>query len=189
MFMDDMNVLLQNAVLGPLSNSRSRNRASTKRSNNSNQSNSSPSHAQLTACTSRSEATTSQRNPYADAQSGSNVGSSSPLSPQPKSFLPLDVIEDIKNQLKDIAKQLKDLDEKVNWMEYSITNHNYRIKELESMINYDGPQDDTPSYALNSYSNDAGWNYHPDINDNNNNNSYFSPIPANPNFSAPFLRN
>ncbi|PKK58061.1 hypothetical protein RhiirC2_796921 [Rhizophagus irregularis] len=116
----------------------------------SDRSNSGPSHAQLTARTSRSEATTSQRNPHAEAQSGSNVGPSSPPFSQPKSSLPPDVIEEIKKQLKDIAKQLKDLDKKVTWMEYFITDHNYRIKEFKSMMNYDGPQDDTPSYAPTS---------------------------------------
>uniref|UniRef100_U9SM86 RRM domain-containing protein n=1 Tax=Rhizophagus irregularis (strain DAOM 181602 / DAOM 197198 / MUCL 43194) TaxID=747089 RepID=U9SM86_RHIID len=168
------------------SNSRSRNRTFTERSNNPNRPNSSLSRVQLTARSSRNEDTTSQRNPHANAQSGSNAGPSFTPSSQPKSFLPPDVIEDIKNQLKDIAKQLHDLDEKVNWMECSITDHDYRIKELESTMNYDGSQDNSPSYTPNSYFNDAGWDYHQDIDDNNNNNnnnSSFSPIPANPNFS------
>ncbi|PKB96220.1 hypothetical protein RhiirA5_435218 [Rhizophagus irregularis] len=109
------------------------------------------------ARTSHSEASPSQRKSHANAQLGSNF--------------------------KEIAKQLKDLDEKVNWMEYSITDHDYCIKELESMMNYDGPRDDSPSYVPNSYSNDAGWDYHQDIDDNNNNNSSFSSTLANPNFS------
>ncbi|PKK65571.1 hypothetical protein RhiirC2_785958 [Rhizophagus irregularis] len=54
-------------------------------------------------------------------------------------------------------------------MEYSITDYDYLIKELELMMNYD-------DHAPNSYSNDAGWdNCYQDFNDNN---SFFSPVQA-----------
>ncbi|PKB93730.1 hypothetical protein RhiirA5_440480 [Rhizophagus irregularis] len=43
-------------------------------------------------------------------------------------------------------------------MEYSITDYDYCIRELESMISYDGPPDNAFSYAPDSYPNDAGWN-------------------------------
>ncbi|GBC53810.2 hypothetical protein GLOIN_2v1770668 [Rhizophagus irregularis DAOM 181602=DAOM 197198] len=89
----------------------------------------------------------------------SNNTSSDPSSlpsPQPKHSLPPDIIEDLKKQLKNIAQQLCALDEKVSWMEYSIINHDYRIRELKSMMNYDDPPDNTTSYAPNFYSNDAG---------------------------------
>ncbi|PKC55781.1 hypothetical protein RhiirA1_475030 [Rhizophagus irregularis] len=133
----------------------------------------------------RSDIANSQHNANANVQSGFISGFSSPPSSQPMSSLPPDVIEELKSQLKDIAQQLKDLDEKVNWMEYSITDHDYRIKELESMMNYDDPPDNTSSHAPNFYSNDASWDYQQDLNNNNNNNIISSPSPvhADSNFS------
>ncbi|GBC50299.2 hypothetical protein GLOIN_2v1770668 [Rhizophagus irregularis DAOM 181602=DAOM 197198] len=167
------------------SNSRSHNRFSIDRSKNPNQSNFGSSHARPPVHGSRSDAINSQRNANANAQSGSNSGHFSSPSPQHQSSLPLDVIDEIKKQPKDIAQQLKDLDEKVIWMEYSITDDDYCIKELESMMNYDDPPEDTPSYAPNSYPNDAGWDYQtdPDNNNNINNTSSFSPVHADSNFS------
>uniref|UniRef100_U9TXX7 Uncharacterized protein n=1 Tax=Rhizophagus irregularis (strain DAOM 181602 / DAOM 197198 / MUCL 43194) TaxID=747089 RepID=U9TXX7_RHIID len=58
---------------------------------------------------------------------------------QPKPSLPPNVIEELKIQLNDIAQQLK----KVSWMEYFITDHEYCIRKLKSMLNYDGPPDNT----------------------------------------------
>ncbi|PKC09404.1 hypothetical protein RhiirA5_415722 [Rhizophagus irregularis] len=167
------------------SNSHSHNRFSIDRSKNPNQSNFGSSHARPPVHGSRSDAINSQRNANANAQSGSNSGHFSSPSPQHQSSLPLDVIDEIKKQPKDIAQQLKDLDEKVIWMEYSITDDDYCIKELESMMNYDDPPEDTPSYAPNSYPNDAGWDYQtdPDNNNNINNTSSFSPVHADSNFS------
>ncbi|GET53206.1 hypothetical protein GLOIN_2v1770668 [Rhizophagus irregularis DAOM 181602=DAOM 197198] len=167
------------------SNSRSHNRTVTDRSNNSNRSIFSPSPARPHVRAPRSDIANSQHNANANVQSGFISGFSSPPSSQPMSSLPPDVIEELKSQLKDIAQQLKDLDEKVNWMEYSITDHDYRIKELESMMNYDDPPDNTSSHAPNFYSNDASWDYQQDLNNNNNNNIISSPSPvhADSNFS------
>ncbi|PKC56985.1 hypothetical protein RhiirA1_473204 [Rhizophagus irregularis] len=47
--------------------------------------------------------------------------------------------QELKIQLNDIAQQLK----KVSWMEYFITDHEYCIRKLKSMLNYDGPPDNT----------------------------------------------
>ncbi|EXX62750.1 hypothetical protein RirG_158830 [Rhizophagus irregularis DAOM 197198w] len=70
-------------------------------------------------------------------------------------------------------------------MECSITDHDYRIKELESMMNYDGPPDNTSSQAPDLYLYDAGWDHQPDLDNDKNykNNSSLSPAHIDPNFS------
>ncbi|CAB4407459.1 unnamed protein product [Rhizophagus irregularis] len=53
-----------------------------------------------------------------------------------------------------IAQQLHALDDKVSWMEYSIMDHEYRLKELDLMMNLEGPSENDSSYPPNSYIND-----------------------------------
>lgn len=90
------------------------------------------------------------------AQNDDQSGSSSPTSTQPKPSLPPNVIEDLKKQLKDIAQQLHNLDDKISWMEYFITDHEYRLKELESMMNYDDLPNNDSSYPPDSQYNTSG---------------------------------
>ncbi|GBC32917.2 hypothetical protein RIR_jg12301.t1 [Rhizophagus irregularis DAOM 181602=DAOM 197198] len=47
------------------------------------------------------------------------------------------IIDELKAQIKEIATTLKSLDETVSWMQDTITHHDYRISELETMMNYD----------------------------------------------------
>ncbi|PKY41782.1 hypothetical protein RhiirA4_455441 [Rhizophagus irregularis] len=53
-----------------------------------------------------------------------------------------------------IAQQLHALDDKVSWMEYSIMDHEYRLKELDLIMNLEGPSENDSSYPPNSYIND-----------------------------------
>ncbi|PKB95503.1 hypothetical protein RhiirA5_436586 [Rhizophagus irregularis] len=76
--------------------------------------------------------------------------------------LPQHIIDELKAQIKEIATTLKSLDETVSWMQDTITNHDYRISELESMMNYDSgnpgnsdlypPHDDQETHSYNN-----GW--------------------------------
>ncbi|PKC50894.1 hypothetical protein RhiirA1_485078, partial [Rhizophagus irregularis] len=67
------------------------------------------------------------------------INSTSPTSPSdnPAPTLPQQVIDELKAQIKEIANTLHTLEETVSWMNDTITNHDYRISELESMMNYD----------------------------------------------------
>ncbi|PKY54348.1 hypothetical protein RhiirA4_473113 [Rhizophagus irregularis] len=71
-------------------------------------------------------------------------------------------------------------------MEYFITDHEYRIKELESMMNYEGGPDTDfdPSYSPPSHIHDSGWDYHHNENNNDTNNMVSPPGHYN---SAPSL--
>ncbi|GBC53452.2 RNA-directed DNA polymerase from mobile element jockey-like [Rhizophagus irregularis DAOM 181602=DAOM 197198] len=51
------------------------------------------------------------------------------------------VIDELKAQIKAIANTLHTLEETVSWMNDTITAHEYRLSELESMMNYDAPDD------------------------------------------------
>lgn len=42
-------------------------------------------------------------------------------------------------------------------MEYSISEHDYRLKELETMMNFDGPHNDDLSHQPILYSQSYGW--------------------------------
>ncbi|GBC21402.2 hypothetical protein GLOIN_2v1770668 [Rhizophagus irregularis DAOM 181602=DAOM 197198] len=153
------------------SNSRSRNYSSSSRSNNSNNgtNNSRPD-------TSRSNNRTNNNN---NNSIPSNNGFSSdsnqpPPEPHPNRSthtsssnnsaytLPQHIIDELKAQIKEIATTLKSLDETVSWMQDTITHHDYRISELESMMNYDNnnpgdsdlypPHDDQVTHSY-----DNGW--------------------------------
>ncbi|PKB98078.1 hypothetical protein RhiirA5_506348 [Rhizophagus irregularis] len=73
----------------------------------------------------------------------SHPNSSTPTSPSsnPTYTLPQHIIDDLKAQIKKIANILNALDETVSWMQDTITTHEYRLSELESMMNYDNPGD------------------------------------------------
>ncbi|GBC12176.2 hypothetical protein GLOIN_2v1770668 [Rhizophagus irregularis DAOM 181602=DAOM 197198] len=83
-------------------------------------------------------------------------------SDNPAPTLPQHVVDELKAQIKEIATTLHTLEETVSWMNDTITAHEYRLSELESMMNYDAPgdselhspQDDHENYT-HSYNN--GW--------------------------------
>ncbi|PKK55367.1 hypothetical protein RhiirC2_802589 [Rhizophagus irregularis] len=65
-------------------------------------------------------------------------------------------------QIKKIANTLSTLDETVSWMQDTITAHEYRLTELESMMNYDNPGDSDlypfcDNYENQNHSYDNGW--------------------------------
>ncbi|GBC44026.2 hypothetical protein GLOIN_2v1783829 [Rhizophagus irregularis DAOM 181602=DAOM 197198] len=80
----------------------------------------------------------------------------------PAPTLPQHVIDELKVQIKEIANTLHTLEETVSWMNDTITSHEYRLSELESMMNYDAsgdselhsPQNDRENYH---HSYDNGW--------------------------------
>ncbi|GET56271.1 RNA-directed DNA polymerase from mobile element jockey-like [Rhizophagus irregularis DAOM 181602=DAOM 197198] len=82
----------------------------------------------------------------------------------PAPTLPQHVINELKAQIKEIANTLHTLEETVSWMNDTITNHDYRISELESMINYDsGNPGDSDLYPphddqeIQNFSYNNGW--------------------------------
>ncbi|PKY60509.1 hypothetical protein RhiirA4_484301, partial [Rhizophagus irregularis] len=108
--------------------------------------------------------------------SSSNPGSTSPSSSQIITSIPPDVIKEIREQILTISQQLRSLDERVEALEYSITDHTYRIGELEAMMNYDdpSPHHDESSYQPEPYTQQGcGWDNEPYHNKNDNS---FSPI-------------
>ncbi|GBC19207.1 hypothetical protein GLOIN_2v1785090 [Rhizophagus irregularis DAOM 181602=DAOM 197198] len=62
-------------------------------------------------------------------------------SDNPAPTLPQHIIDELKAQIKEIANTLHTLEETVSWMNDTITSHEYRLSELESMMNYDNPGD------------------------------------------------
>ncbi|PKC50545.1 hypothetical protein RhiirA1_486042, partial [Rhizophagus irregularis] len=93
-----------------------------------------------------------------------SASSTSPTSPSdnPAPMLPQHIIDELKAQIKEIATTLKSLDETVSWMQDTITNHDYRISELESMMNYDcnNPGDSDlypPHHDQETHSYNHGW--------------------------------
>jgi hypothetical protein len=104
---------------------------------------------------------------------GSNDNSSFTSSSvsQNRTSIPPDVIKELKDQILEISRHLRSLDERVEALEYSITDHTYCIGELEAMMNYDdpSPHHDESSYQPEPYTHqDCGWDNEPyhDKNDN-----------------------
>ncbi|GBC19650.1 hypothetical protein GLOIN_2v1785090 [Rhizophagus irregularis DAOM 181602=DAOM 197198] len=132
------------------SNSRSRNNnsSSSRSDNNNNNTNTSrPNTSQSTNRTNNN--TNNHRN-----NENSSGSTQSPHKPHSVSFtpptspsdnyahtLPQHIIDELKAQIKEIAKTLRTLEETVSWMNDTITSHEYRLSELESMMNYDNPND------------------------------------------------
>ncbi|PKY36802.1 hypothetical protein RhiirB3_460289, partial [Rhizophagus irregularis] len=130
------------------SNSRSRNNnSSSYRSNNSNNNtNASRPNA------SRSSNRTNHTNNNLRNNENSSGSTQPPHKPHPISFTPPTspsdnpvctlsqyIIDDLKAQIKEIANTLHTLEETVLWMNDTIAVHEYRLSELESMMNYDNP--------------------------------------------------
>ncbi|GET64696.1 reverse transcriptase family protein [Rhizophagus irregularis DAOM 181602=DAOM 197198] len=152
------------------SNSRSRNNSSSSsRSNNSNN-NTNTSRPN----TSRRSNQTNNNNYNLKNNEHSSGSTQPPLVPHPNNSahtsssdnsaytLPQHIIDELKAQIKEIATTLKSLDETVSWMQDTITHHDYRISELESMMNYDnnnsGDSDLYPPHNdQETYSYDNGW--------------------------------
>ncbi|GET59640.1 hypothetical protein GLOIN_2v1785090 [Rhizophagus irregularis DAOM 181602=DAOM 197198] len=83
-------------------------------------------------------------------------------SDNPALTLPQHVIDELKAQIKEIANTLHTLEETVSWMNDTITAHEYRLSELESMMNYDAPDDSKLHSPPNdhdhyNHSYDNGW--------------------------------
>ncbi|GBC34526.2 RNA-directed DNA polymerase from mobile element jockey-like [Rhizophagus irregularis DAOM 181602=DAOM 197198] len=83
-------------------------------------------------------------------------------SDNPALTLPQHVIDELKAQIKEIANTLHTLKEIVSWMNDTITAHEYRLSELESMMNYDAPDDSKLHSPPNdhdhyNHSYDNGW--------------------------------
>ncbi|GBC12606.2 hypothetical protein RIR_jg29867.t1 [Rhizophagus irregularis DAOM 181602=DAOM 197198] len=153
------------------SNSRSRNLSSSSRSNNSNNR------------TNNTRPNTSRNNNRTNSINNTNIPSNNdyssgfiqpPPEPRPNGSthtsssnnsaftLPQHIIDELKAQIKEIATTLKSLDETVSWMQNTITHHDYRISELESMMNYDNdnPGDSDlypPHNDQETHSYDNGW--------------------------------
>ncbi|CAB4423684.1 unnamed protein product [Rhizophagus irregularis] len=162
------------------SNSRSRGHRPSGNTNNTTQSGASSSAGKGPASSSHRQQTRPQNKDKAKdinrQDSSSNPGSTSPSSSQNKTSIPPDVIKEIREHILTISQQLRSLDEKVEALEYSITDHSYRIGELESLMNYDDPSPhrDESSYQPEPYMQQGcGWDNEPyqDGNDNS-----FSPI-------------
>ncbi|EXX74327.1 hypothetical protein GLOIN_2v1785090 [Rhizophagus irregularis DAOM 181602=DAOM 197198] len=153
------------------SNSRSRNNnSSSSRSDNSNNytNTSRPNTSRSTNRTNNN--TNNHRNN--ENSSGStrpphkthSVSSTPPTSPSdnPAHTLPQYIIDDLKTQIKEIANTLRTLKETVSWMNDTITSHEYRLSELESMMNYDNPGDSDSypprdDHEIQNHSYDNGW--------------------------------
>ncbi|PKC02670.1 hypothetical protein RhiirA5_424897 [Rhizophagus irregularis] len=174
------------------SNSRSRNNnSSSPRSNNNNNNNNNTNTSRPN--TSRSSNRSNNNNNLQN--NGNSSGptqspdqphpiSSTPTSPSdsPAHTLPQHVIDELKAQIKEIATTLKSLDETVSWMQDTITNHDYRISELESMMNYDNnnPGDSDlypPHNDHDNHSYDNGWD---DIQANDTNSGFNLPPHTSP---------
>ncbi|PKY58254.1 hypothetical protein RhiirA4_429577 [Rhizophagus irregularis] len=162
------------------SDSRSRGRNSSDRVNNTTQSGPSSSAARGSVNSSRRQPTRPHNKDKVkdvnQQDSSSNSGSTPPSSSQKTSSIPPEIIKEIREQILAISQQLRSLDERVEALEYSITDHTYRIGELEAMMNYDdsSPHNAESSYQPESYTHQGcGWDNEPYHNENNNS---FSPI-------------
>ncbi|PKK56478.1 hypothetical protein RhiirC2_858593, partial [Rhizophagus irregularis] len=89
---------------------------------------------------------------------------STPTSPSdnPAHTLYQHIIDELKVQIKEIANTLHTLEETVSWMNDTITSHEYRLSELESMMNYDNPGDSDlypprDDHENQNHSYDNGW--------------------------------
>ncbi|PKY35821.1 hypothetical protein RhiirB3_457271, partial [Rhizophagus irregularis] len=154
------------------SNSRSRNNnSSSSRSNNSNN-NTNTSRPNTSQSSNRTN--NNINNPRNNDNSSSSTQSphkphpisSTPTSPSdnPAYTLPQHIVDDLKAQIKEIANTLSTLDATVSWMQDTITLHEYRLSELESMMNYNAPGDSdlySPHDDNESYPHNKGWDDEP----------------------------
>ncbi|PKK55227.1 hypothetical protein RhiirC2_803032, partial [Rhizophagus irregularis] len=133
------------------STSRSRNNSSSSRTNNNNN-NLNTSHPNVPNRNNQTSNNNNNNNSFRNNANSSgpnqsprtlhpnNTTSTSP-SNNPTYTLPQNIIDELKAQIEKIANTLSTLDETVSWMHDTITAHEYRLSELESMINYDTPRD------------------------------------------------
>ncbi|PKY54751.1 hypothetical protein RhiirA4_426991 [Rhizophagus irregularis] len=129
------------------SNSRSRNgNSSTTRSTKASHSNPGPSAAGAPNRPPRNHSRTphklAQNSDINQSVHDSALNSSTQVSPT----LPPDVIKEIKDQLTVMAETLRALDARVEALEYSITDHTYRLSELEAAMGFD----DAPGHNDNT---------------------------------------
>ncbi|EXX71236.1 hypothetical protein RirG_080260 [Rhizophagus irregularis DAOM 197198w] len=161
------------------SNSRSRSRSNSRSRNNSssssrlNNSNNDTNTSHPNASRNSNRTNHNHSNPRNNGNSSGSTLSSHkphpiistpPTSPpdNPAFTLPQHIIDKLKAQIKEIATTLKSLDETVSWMQDTITHHDYRIFELESMMNSDynnsGDSDLYPPHDdQETHSYDNGW--------------------------------
>ncbi|GET59571.1 reverse transcriptase family protein [Rhizophagus irregularis DAOM 181602=DAOM 197198] len=116
-------------------------------------------------------------------------------SDNPAPTLPQHVVDELKAQIKEIATTLHTLEETVSWMNDTITAHEYRLSELESMMNYDAPGDSelhspqdyhenyTPSYN-NGWDNAPSRDMNPGFNLPHNTSSSLMDVSPDASFSA-----
>ncbi|GBC32945.2 hypothetical protein GLOIN_2v1785090 [Rhizophagus irregularis DAOM 181602=DAOM 197198] len=155
------------------SNSRSRNNnsSSSRSNNNNNNTNTSPNTSRSSNRPNNNYNNISKDNENSPGSAQPlhkprPINSTSPTSPSdnPAPTLPQQVIDELKAQIKEIANTLHTLEETVSWMNDTITNHDYRISELESMMNYDsGNPGDSDLYSphddqeIQNFSYNNGW--------------------------------
>ncbi|GET51104.1 hypothetical protein GLOIN_2v1785090 [Rhizophagus irregularis DAOM 181602=DAOM 197198] len=161
------------------SNSRSRSRSNSRSRNNnssssrSNISNNNPNTSRPNTSRSSNRPNNNNNNPRNNENTSGptqpphrphhNISTTpTPSSVNPAPTLPQHVIDELKAQIKEIANTLHTLEETVSWMNDTITSHEYRLSELESMMNYDAPGDSdlhSPQDAHEHYnrSYDNGW--------------------------------
>ncbi|PKB94993.1 hypothetical protein RhiirA5_437603, partial [Rhizophagus irregularis] len=90
------------------------------------------------------------------------ISTSTTPSNNPNCTLSQHIIDKLKAQIEKIANTFNTLEETVSWMNDTITAHEYRLSELESMMNYDNPGD-SDLYPPHDYhenqnhSYDNGW--------------------------------
>ncbi|PKY33872.1 hypothetical protein RhiirB3_453135, partial [Rhizophagus irregularis] len=151
------------------STSRSRNNSSSSRSNNNNNNNNTSrpnvlnrnNQSSTNYTNSRNNANSSGSTQPSHTFHPNNTTSTSPNN-NPNCTLPQHIIDELKAQIEKIAHTLNTLEETVSWMNDTITAHEYRLSELESMMNYDNPGDSDlypPRDDLENlnYSYNNGW--------------------------------
>ncbi|CAB4394212.1 unnamed protein product [Rhizophagus irregularis] len=154
------------------SNSRSRNNNSSSSRSNNNNNKTDTSRPNTSRSSNRTNNNNNNNFRNNENSSGSTqpphkpypINSTPPTSPSdnPALTLPQHIIDDLKAQIKEIANTLRTLEETVSWMNDTITSHEYRLSELESMMNYDNPGDSDlypprDDYENQNHSYNNGW--------------------------------
>ncbi|GET52657.1 hypothetical protein GLOIN_2v1770668 [Rhizophagus irregularis DAOM 181602=DAOM 197198] len=90
------------------------------------------------------------------------ISTSTTPSNNPNCTLSQHIIDKLKAQIEKIANTFNTLEETVSWMNDTITAHEYRLSELESMMNYDNPGDSDlypphDNHENQNHSYDNGW--------------------------------
>ncbi|GET54559.1 RNA-directed DNA polymerase from mobile element jockey-like [Rhizophagus irregularis DAOM 181602=DAOM 197198] len=152
------------------STSRSCNNSSLSRSNNNNNNNNNTSRPNVpnrnnqssnNYTNSRNNTISSGSTQPPDTLHPYNTTSTSPNN-NTNCTLPQYIIDELKAQIEKIAHTLSTLEETVSWMNDTITAHEYRLSELEIMMNYGNPGDSDlypprDDHDTHNHSYDNGW--------------------------------